>query len=191
MKLYSPFAISILTAIMLANCKQLSDSTSQTLVALLLEEADSIQAPLKIPEVGQLAALTQRETEAMNVAFQTQTFAGLNTVEARQSQAESFRELLDFVQRPEFEQTLQWTGPIEGVTPGMTLDQLADVYYSTVYSQIESTYSIGELKRLSDEIASNLYTLIDLREKAVLSEQSISENELVYCGMQSKCLWGN
>ncbi|MBW7856906.1 MAG: hypothetical protein H3C43_01055, partial [Leptonema sp. (in: Bacteria)] len=116
----------------------------------------------------------------MNVAFQTQTFAVLNSVEARQSQAESFRELLDFVQGPEFEQTLQWTGPIEGVVPGMTLDELADVYYSTVFTQVEATYSIGELELLSDEIASNLYTLIDLREKALLTDQTISENELDY-----------
>lgn len=120
MKLNSSLAITILSAIMLASCKQLPESTSQILVALLLDEAGCIRAPLKIAEVGQVAALTQRETEAMNVAFQTQTFAGLNTVEARQSQAVSFRELLNFVQAPEFEQNLQWTGPIEGVAQGVT-----------------------------------------------------------------------
>lgn len=49
-----------------------------------------------------------------------------------------------------------------------------------MFTQVEATYSIGELELLSDEIASNLYTLIDLREKALLTDQTISENELDY-----------
>ena len=138
-----------------------------------------LRQPLVVPEVSEVQTLAPAEQAAILDEIESQTARGLNTPGARLEQAMALREMFDYVQSPEFEQSLEWTGPIEGVQPGMTVDELVDSYFGIMDREIE-TYSREELEALRDEIAASMYSLVDLEGKVELGPETVAQDELDY-----------
>lgn len=137
------------------------------------------RTPIAVPETGSITPLTIAERQAMERAHIYQAVKGLNNVEARQLQAEGFREILDYSGSTDFAESLAWTGPIEGMAPGMRLEEQADVYYAIVEAKLQSL-SIVELEAFRDELAGGIYTLRDIQRKIEFGPATIQPDELDY-----------
>lgn len=160
-----------------ANCVPVDQNDASRV--MLLPAIRGLRVPLEIPSVGVITPLSDDEKLSIQTEAIRQAVRGADTPEARTDQARELATILNFMNSPEFEDSFQWTGRLEGVRAGMTLAEQADWYYGHLEVALED-WNAKELEFLQQEVAAGLYTLFDMRDKAILSDQTATDNELEY-----------
>ncbi len=181
-RLRPPLAVSLLTLAFISCLGVLSepaprqDSVSALLAGLI---GAGSRTALAAPIVGAVTPLSLQEQDHMAALSRADSLTGERTREVSQANARMIRETIDYVNSAEFVESLNWTGPIPNIEPGMTFDEMVDANFASYERQLPELSAV-ELQILRNETVYWLSVLVDLEARAELGDDTVAPDELEY-----------